>query len=155
MTGIASDNAGSQVTLPEQKRNCLNEGRCDTGRKPGSAEPDSLSLEHTGTLDRKMRRTFSNNWISTFQQHLIITLQRSFHRCLSFCWGCVGVSQVPCPWQKGVLLTYGGNHWKPVQTCSFEVLPRPLYISIDTSWWSQKNVWLASGRFAFYLTAVL
>ena len=44
MTGIASDNAGSQVTLPEQKRNYLNEGRCDTGRKLGRAGSDRLPL---------------------------------------------------------------------------------------------------------------
>ena len=54
-----------------------------------------------------------------------------------------------------LLLTSGGHHWRPVQTCSLEDQP-PLHPSgTGLYWWPPKRVWLASGQYASYWNTVL
>ena len=52
--------------------------------------------------------------------------------------------------QLPLLLTSGGHHWRPIQTCSFD---DPC--GIDIWWWPMKHVRFASGRYAFYWNAFL
>ena len=49
-----------------------------------------------------------------------------------------------------LLLTSGGQHWRPLQTCSLEDPPRS-----DIWWWPLKHVRFASGRYASYWNAFL
>ena len=42
------------------------------------------------------------------------------------------------------LVTPGGNHWRPVQTCSLEGIPSPTDTDI---WWPSKHIQLPSGLF--------
>ena len=55
----------------------------------------------------------------------------------------LGPTPTPRTSDMGVtpLLTSGGQHWKPVQTCSLEDSP-PMS---DIWWWPWKHVWFASG----------
>ena len=53
-----------------------------------------------------------------------------------------------------LLLSCGGDHWRPIQTCSLEDLPLPPH-STDIHWWSQKHIPLASRCFASYWNGVL
>ena len=63
--------------------------------------------------------------------------------CLSFCWGPhVTITHdaldftVQAPGTAFLLVICGGNHWRPVQTCSCET-PSPLRSDI---WWPLKHV---------------
>ena len=55
-------------------------------------------------------------------------------------------------WISYLLLTSGGHHWRPVQTCSLEYLPPT---STDTYWQPPKHMQLASSQYASYWYAVL
>ena len=57
------------------------------------------------------------------------------------------------PGHSPLLVTSGGHHWRPVQTCSLEFTVRMPHCT--DIWWSLKHVWLASRWYACYWNAFL
>ena len=52
------------------------------------------------------------------------------------------------------LVTSGGHHWRPVQTCSLGLTAQTPSTGTDI-WWPPKHILLASGRYASYWNGFL
>ena len=61
-------------------------------------------------------------------------------------------------WDMGIptlLVTSGGHHWRPVQTCSLDLTVQAPLPHVTDIWWPLKHVWLVSRRYAFCWNAFL